>query len=145
MQKLNPTLLVLIIVIAVGVDLNLVLPFLGVGVDVIPDTIPLLGNLDEAILILHSCLAAKISVLGVPKTLRSRLIDTYSPIRIFRRFTTPRFQTILRRIQSIWHQTPLSDRTPHTFFPSHFSHRLLALSLCSRIDDTFDHSTAQKM
>ena len=59
MQKLNPTLLVLIIVIAVGVDLNLVLPFLGVGVDVIPDTIPLLGNLDETVLTVFATLAGQ--------------------------------------------------------------------------------------
>ena len=59
MQKLNPTLLVLIIVIAVGVDLNLVLPFLGVGVDVIPDTIPLLGNLDETVLTVLATLAGQ--------------------------------------------------------------------------------------
>ena len=59
MQKLNPTILVLFIVLAVGVDLNLVLPFLGVGVDVIPDTIPLLGNLDETVLTVLATLSGQ--------------------------------------------------------------------------------------
>jgi len=59
MQKLNPTLLVLIIVIAVGVDLNLVLPFLGVGLDFIPDSIPVMGNLDESVLTVFATLAGQ--------------------------------------------------------------------------------------
>jgi len=57
MKKTNSAVLIGLILVAVGANLNIVDPVLGLGVDVINDHIPFLGNLDEGILTVIATLA----------------------------------------------------------------------------------------
>ncbi len=58
MKNTNSILLVVLIIVAVVADLNIVDPILGLGIDVISDHIPFVGNLDEAVLTILGTLAA---------------------------------------------------------------------------------------
>lgn len=58
MKKTNSAVLIGLILIALGANLNIVDPVLGLGVDVINDHIPFIGNLDEALLTVLGTLAA---------------------------------------------------------------------------------------
>lgn len=57
MKKTNSAVLIGMILIALGVNLNIVDPVLGLGVDVINDHIPFIGNLDEGVLTVLATLA----------------------------------------------------------------------------------------
>lgn len=57
MKKTNSVVLVGLILIAVGANLNIVDPVLGLGVDVINDHLPFVGNLDEGLLAVIATLA----------------------------------------------------------------------------------------
>lgn len=57
MKKMNSAVLVGLILIAVGANLNVVDPVLGLGVDVINDHLPFVGNLDEGLLTVIATLA----------------------------------------------------------------------------------------
>jgi hypothetical protein len=57
MKKTNSAVLIGLILVAVGANLNIVDPVLGLGVDVINDHIPFLGNLDEGLLTVIATLA----------------------------------------------------------------------------------------
>jgi hypothetical protein len=57
MKKTNSAVLVGLILIAVGANLNVVDPVLGLGVDIINDHLPFVGNLDEGLLTVIATLA----------------------------------------------------------------------------------------
>jgi hypothetical protein len=57
MKKMNSAVLVGLILIAVGANLNVVDPVLGLGVDIINDHLPFVGNLDEGLLTVIATLA----------------------------------------------------------------------------------------
>jgi hypothetical protein len=57
MKKTNSAVLIGLILVAVGANLNIVDPVLGLGLDVINDHIPFIGNLDEGILTVIATLA----------------------------------------------------------------------------------------
>jgi hypothetical protein len=59
MQKMNSIVLVIIVLLVGAYDLNLVDPILGLGVDVVNDHIPIVGNLDESILTVIATIAGQ--------------------------------------------------------------------------------------
>ena len=57
MKNTNSILLVVLVLVAIVADINIVDPILGLGIDVISDHIPFVGNLDEALLTVLATLA----------------------------------------------------------------------------------------
>ena len=57
MKNTNSIVLIGLILIALGANLNIVDPVMGLGVDLINDHIPFVGNLDEGVLTVIATLA----------------------------------------------------------------------------------------